>query len=102
MKQGSVAVGNSKNFHFRVLFKETLSMFAEAINSPAHLESFSLLAKTAGLSANETFTEIEENIRWVMTKAPEIALWVENEKGTAMKMKFSVMAFVTFVFVMFL
>lgn len=78
-------------------------MFAEAINSPAHLESFILLAKTAGLSANETLTEIEENIRWVAAKAPEIALWVENEgeKGSAMKMKFSIMAFVTFVFVMF-
>lgn len=77
-------------------------MFAEAINSQGHLESFTLLASAAGLSANETFLEIEENIRWMMMKAPEIAMWVENEKGAAMKMKFSIMAFVTFVFVMFL
>lgn len=77
-------------------------MFAEAINSPAHLESFTLLANAVGLSVNETFLEIEENIRWMMVKAPEIAMWVENEKGAAMKMKFSIMAFIIFVFVMLL
>lgn len=77
-------------------------MFAEAINSPAHLESFTLLASAAGLSVNETFSEIEENIRWMMVKAPEIAVWVRNEKGAAVKLNFSIMAFVTFVFVMLL
>lgn len=56
----------------------------------------------AGLTEKETLSEIEENIRWVIAKAPEIGLWVENEKGAAMNMKFSIMAFVTLVFVMLL
>ena len=77
-------------------------MFAEAINTKTHLDRFISLASAAGVSVNETATEIEENIRWLSIKAPEIAKWVKNEKGSAMKLKFPMLAFITFVFVMVL
>lgn len=86
-------------------------MFAQAINSQAHLLQFELLAGTAGglgldkifaFDAIEASEKIRENIRWALVKAPEIGYWVENEKGSGTKIKFHVMAFVTFVCVMLL
>lgn len=75
-------------------------MFAEAINTRAHLERFIALATTAGQNVDDTVTEIEENIRWMSVKAPEIAEWVENEKGSGMKLKASILTTVLFIFVM--
>lgn len=77
-------------------------MFAEAINTLAHLERFASLASAAGISVNESVAEIEENIRWIMVKAPEIAKWVVNEKGAGMKLKATTLTVVTFIFVMLL
>lgn len=86
----------------RAPFEKILPMFAEATNTPAHLERFISLASVAGISVNETVAEIEENIRWIMVKAPEIAKWVVNEKGAGMKLKATALTVVTFIFVMLL
>lgn len=80
---------------------ETLPLFAEAINTPEHLQLFESLSEAAGLGVNETIAKIEENIRWMTVKAPEIAKWVEAEKGAAMKLKLSILTVVMFCFVMF-
>lgn len=77
-------------------------MFAEAINTPAHLESFKSLATAAGLSTDEsmeTIAAIEENIRWMTAKAHEIAKWVN---GSTVGAKLSILSVVAFVFVMVL
>lgn len=80
-------------FVCRAPFGETLSMFAEAINTQAHLELFISLASAAGLDADddnvsETIATIEENIRWINLKAPEIEDWANGAFG----LKFSVLA----------
>jgi hypothetical protein len=77
-------------------------MFAEAINTPAHLARFSLLASASGVDVNQTLSEIEMNIEWTRLKAPEIATWVRNEKGSAVNIKLSLLAFVTLLFVILL
>jgi hypothetical protein len=77
-------------------------MFAEAINTQAHLERFISLASTAGLSVNETIAEIEENIRWLTMKAPEIGKWVENEKSYAKNLKATIVTLIAILFVTFL
>lgn len=77
-------------------------MFAEAINTPAHLKSFVLLSNAAGLNVIDTIVEIEENIRWMTMKAPQIAMWVRNEGGSGIKLKASFLTVVTFIFVMVL
>lgn len=84
----------------RVPFEETLPLFAEAINTLDHLRMFVSLSEAAGLGVNETIAKIEENIHWVMAKAPEIAKWVEAEKGAAMQLKLSILTVFTFCFVM--
>lgn len=75
-------------------------MFAEAINTPAHLERFTALAAKAATTVDDAVTEIEENIRWMTVKAPEIRVWVENEKGSGMKLNASTLTAALFIFVM--
>lgn len=79
---------------------ETLPLFAEAINTLDDLRLFESLSDAAGLGVNETIAKIEENIHWMTVKAPEIAKWVEAEKGAAMKLKLSILTVVMFCFVM--
>jgi hypothetical protein len=67
-------------------------MFAEAINSQAHLEQFISLANSisAGrLNLESSKVQIQENIRWIELKAPEIENWLKSEAG---KLNFSFMA----------
>jgi hypothetical protein len=76
-------------------------MFAEAINSQAHLEQFISLAnsKSAGrLDLEPSIAQIKENIHWIELKAPEIENWLKSEAG---KLNFSIMAsFATSIFVL--
>lgn len=72
-------------------------MFAEAINSPSHLQRFVALATTAGFNATETVTDIERNIEWIAVKAPEIDLWVA---GSAVYVKASILTVLAFIFVL--
>lgn len=81
---------------------ETLPLFAEAINTLDHLQMFVSLSEAAGLGVNETIAKMEENIRWMTVKAPEIAKWVEAEKGAAIKLKLSILTVFTFCFAMFM
>lgn len=81
---------------------ETLPLFAEAINTLDHLRMFESLSEAAGLGVNETIAKIEENIHWMTVKAPEIAKWVEAEKGAAMKLKLSILTVVMFCLAMFM
>lgn len=69
-------------------------MFAEAINTREHLELFISLASAAGLDADDeivsaTIATIEENIRWIELKAPEIEEWLN---GGVAGLKFSLLA----------
>lgn len=67
-------------------------MFASAINTQAHLNSFKSLADLAKLGVEEimeTVAEIEEKIRWMQVKVPEIEKWV-NALGT--KITISILA----------
>lgn len=69
-------------------------MFAEAINTQAHLEQFISLVSAAGLDADDdnvkaTIATIEDNIRWISLKAPEIEDWL---KGGVSKLNFSILA----------
>lgn len=77
-------------------------MFAEAINTEAHLESFISLASTAGINVDETILEIETNIHWMSVKASEIANWVAIENGASMSVKASLLTVITFIFVILL
>lgn len=75
-------------------------MFAEAINSRAHLERFISLASTADLEVSETVAEIERNIRWMELKAPEIAKWTASMKGAAINLKASTLIVMAFIFML--
>lgn len=71
-------------------------MFAQSINTQSELEKFRALAIDAGLTVDEavdTVVEIEENIRWMIVKAPEIAKWVETEKSSGVNIKISSLTF---------
>lgn len=83
-------------FPDRVPLKETLSMFAGAINSREHLEHFQALLRLANLSEIETIEAIEENIRWMMYKKSEVADWVNG----AEELKASLLAIAAFFLVM--
>ena len=71
-------------------------MFAEAINSPAHLQMFNGLAATAGFNSTETVEAIERNINWIAVKAPEIESWVNSSAYV----KASIMSILSFFVVM--
>lgn len=72
-------------------------MFAEAINSRAHLLRFTVLSTLAGYNATEAIEEIERNIEWVDVKGPEIALWAA---GGTIHVKTYVITITAFVLVM--
>lgn len=84
----------------RAPFKQTISPFAEAISSQAHLDSFISLASIAEVQVDEAVAQIEENIRWMAAKAPEIGKWTASMKGTAINLKASVLTILALMFVM--
>jgi hypothetical protein len=69
---------------FRSPFKETLQFFSQAINTQSHLNKLISLAEIGRVEVNETILEIEENIRWMAVKIPEIEMWVNA--GTKVKL----------------
>ncbi|XP_070503481.1 aminopeptidase N-like [Chironomus tepperi] len=69
-----------------------LSAFAEAINTEDHSKRLKNLAANHGIDVSKTIEEIEKNIHWMSMKVPEIATWVKNEKGAAIKLNFSIIA----------
>jgi RNA processing factor Prp31 len=71
-----------------------LSAFAEAINTEDHSERLKKLAASHVIDVRKTMEEIERNIDWMSMKVPEIATWVENEKGAAIKLNFSIMTII--------
>jgi hypothetical protein len=79
-----------------------LNAFAEAINTKTHLDRFERLAKLFDVDVDATISEIEKNLQWTEEKLPEIAIWVENEKGSAVKVKFSITILIFSIFVMVL
>ncbi|CRL07552.1 CLUMA_CG020517, isoform A [Clunio marinus] len=85
----------------KVAFSETLSIFAQTINTVEHFESFQSLFARAGIqSSPEIYAAIDENIKWISRFSQEISEWVANEKGSAMKTGVSFLSVITFVFVM--
>ncbi|KAL7020925.1 hypothetical protein ACKWTF_011679 [Chironomus riparius] len=71
-----------------------LSAFAEAINTEDHSERLKKLAANHAINVGKTIEEIEKNIHWMSMKVSEIATWVKNEKGAAIKLNFSIMAII--------
>jgi hypothetical protein len=44
--------------------------------------------------------EIEGNLYWMKVKAPEIAVWIENERGFSTKVNYSItLAVASFIFI---
>lgn len=78
----------------RVPLTAVLSAFAEAINTEDHLQYLKKLAANHTIDVSKTIEEIERNIHWMSMKVPEIATWVTNEKGAAIKLNFSIMAII--------
>lgn len=81
-------------FNYSVPLTSLLSIFAEAINTEAHLEKFKELGIEVNVDVDESVREIEKNLAWMEKKVPEIYTWVKNEKGGAGKLKFSIMIFI--------
>jgi hypothetical protein len=78
-----------------------LSAFAEAINTEAQLERLKEIGIQLDVDVDGAIVDIERNIKWIQVKGSEIAAWVNNEAGSAVGLKLSLMSVILFSFVIF-
>lgn len=55
-----------------------LNVFAEAINTEVHSDRLKEIGIQLNIDVNDTITEIEKNIQWMLIKVPEIDTWFTN------------------------